>query len=65
MVELINWKNRCEESVAKQHEEDIRRIRKVADEFARSGKRRSQNYNDGFMDCIKLCLEELRKDESW
>ena len=60
-MEFINWRNRCNEV----REEDIRRIRKVADEFARSGKRRSQNYNDGFMDCIKLCLEELRKNESW
>lgn len=60
-MEFINWRNRCNEV----REEDIRRIRKVADEFARSGKRRSQNYNDGFMDCIKLCLKELRKNESW
>lgn len=61
MVEFINWRNRCREV----REEDIRRIRKVADEFARSGSRRSHSYTDGFMDCIKLCLEELRKDESW
>lgn len=56
-MELINWRNRCNEV----RKEDIRRIRKVADEFAHSGKRRSQNYNDGFMDCIKLCLKELLK----
>lgn len=61
-MEFINWRDRCNERVAKQREEDIRRIRKVADEFARSSNRRSQNYNDGFMDCIKLCLEELRKE---
>lgn len=60
-MEFINWRNRCNEV----RNDDIRRIRKVADEFARSGKRRSQNYNDGFMDCIKLCLKELLKNESW
>lgn len=57
-MDFVNWKKKYEN----ERNESIRIVAEVGVRFAEKGKRRSQNYNDGYMAAVRDCLEELRRE---
>lgn len=57
-MDFVNWKKKYEN----ERNECIRIVAEVGVRFAGGGKRRSQNYNDGYMAAVRDCLEGLRND---